>query len=233
MSARADLDPCSLAKHSTDSGQTWSDIADYTDSHPHEVVFSSPHPRECQLNRYRVRAVYGRDGQSPWKTANMDAEQLRPGYDVPTPSMAWSVAQTVNAAWKLVGSNRVGAIYTLSPQWGNRPSCVTAVQVETGSFSGANAPALTSSSWGWTTSGRVISQQFGADSNRNPRLDNPGAPFVVGARVRFVVNGRSGPWSYVFWRWGRLTTGPGKVKRALSLNFYRDLPEYDPFPSSG
>ena len=276
--ARADLDPCSMAKHSskywcmrsafkkylapidlrltyndqgytrigwdtppmrpltitsyevqrsTDSGLTWSDIADYTGSHPHEVVFNSPHSRECQLNRYRVRAVYGSDGQSPWKTANMDAEQLRPGYDVPAPSMAWSVAQTVNAAWRLSGSNRIGATYTLSPLWGNRPSCVD-VQVEKGSFSGSDAPALTSSSWSWTTSNRMISQQFGVDSNGNPELDNPGTPFVIGARVRFVVinNGDSGPWSYVFWRWGRLATGPGTVKRALAVQFSRDLPDY-------
>ena len=277
MSARADLDPCSLAKHSskywcrrsafkkylapidlrltyndqgytqfgwdtppmqplkitsyevqhsTNSGQTWSDIADYTGSHPHEVVFSSPHPRKCRLNRYRVRAVYGSDGQSPWKTANMDAEQLRPGYRVPAPYMAWSVAQTVNAAWRLSGSNRIGATYTLSPQWGNQPSCAVTVEVEKGSFSGSHAPALKSSSWGWTTSGRTISQQFGADSNGNPQLDNPGTPFVIGARVRFVVNGNSGPWSYVFWRWGRLATGPGKVKRALAVQFSRDLPDY-------
>jgi hypothetical protein len=237
-------------QHSTDRGSTWTQIADYTGSHPHEVVFASPHPRDCRLNRYRVRAVYGSDGQSPWKTANLDDEQLRPGYQVPAPNMNYSVSATVSARWSMQAGQRIGAIYTLSPQWGNQPSCAS-FEVEKGSVGGpddtpvcvmlitlhctntadgSHAPAPTSSSWGWTTSPGSFTQGFGVDADRNPWLPNPDrVAFVVGARVRFTIGNNVGPWRYVFWRWGRQTSGNFQVRRALALDFYRDLPDYDPF----
>jgi hypothetical protein len=237
-------------QHSTDRGSTWTQIADYTGSHPHEVVFKSPHPRECRLNRYRVRAVYGSDGQSPWKTANLDDEQLRPGYQVPAPNMNYSVSATVSARWSMQAGQRIGAIYTLSPQWGNQPSCAS-FEVEKGSVGGADdtpvcvtingnqfctnpdgshALAPTDSSWGWTTSPRSLTEGFGVDADRNPWLPNPDrVAFVVGARVRFTIGNNVGPWRYVFWRWGRQTSGNFQVRRALALDFYRDLPDYDPF----
>ncbi|WP_419551652.1 fibronectin type III domain-containing protein [Candidatus Poriferisodalis sp.] len=215
-------------QHSTDRGSTWTQIADYTGSHPHEVVFTSPHPRECSLNRYRVRAVYGSDGQSPWKTANLDDKQLRPGYQVPAPTMNYSVAATVSARWVLSTGRRVAADYTLSPVWGNQPNCVS-VEVERGSVDGLHAPAPTDSSWRWTDTPRSFTRQFILDVNGNPRLANPDSvAFVVGARVRFFINDNYGPWRYVFWRWGRQTSGNFQVRRALALDFYRDLPDYDP-----
>ena len=239
-------------QHSTDRGNTWTQIADYTGSHPHEVVFKSPHPRECRLNRYRVRAVYGSDGQSPWKTANVDAEQLRPGYQVPPPRMNYSVAATVSTEWFLNNDNtRFRARYNLSPQWGDQPSCASA-EIEWGSIGGtddtpvcvtingnqfctnpdgSHALAPTDTSWGWgKLTHHTWGQVFSLDDNGDPELPNPDrVAFVVGARVRFTIGNNVGPWRYVFWRWGRQTSGNFQVRRALALDFYRDLPDYDPF----
>ena len=240
-------------QHRTSSNQSWTQIVDYTGSNPHEVVFASPHPRECHRNRYRVRAVFGEDGQSPWQTVNLDDEQLRPGYQLPAPNMSYSVSATASAEWFLNNDNtRFRARYNLSPQWGDQPSCARA-EIEWGSIGGtddtpvcvtingkqfctnpdgSHAVAPTDTSWGWgKLTHHTWGQIFNLDDNGDPELPNPDrVAYVVGARVRFVIDKTNnvGEWRYVFWRWGRQTSGNFQVRRALSLDFYRDLPDYDP-----